>query len=134
MNLLLEYWTGSILTTRLPCRYILISLSLPLFVCLFLISLFLFICLSLIYTHSMFLLPCVWKRIWYLGCHSVLHSFIPCVCHMHYWSTSLCDNSRHMHEASVSCDSLIANLMYSLLQLHSNRKTKGIVFIKAALR
>ena len=39
---------------------------------------------------------CVGKDLVYLGCHSVLHSFIPCVCHMHYWPTSLCDNSRHM--------------------------------------
>ena len=41
-------------------------------------------------------MSCVWASIWYLGCHSVLHSFISCVCHMHYWPTSLWDNSRHM--------------------------------------
>ena len=93
------------------------------------------LCMSL---SAWFLCLCssvsMWARIWYLGCHSVLHSFIPCVCHMHYWPTSLCDNSIHMRLQWHVHDSLIANLMYSLLRLHSNRKTKNIVFIKAAYR
>ena len=33
----------------------------------------------------------------------------------------------------MACDSLIANLMYSLLQLHSNRKKKTLTTLKQHL-
>ena len=120
------------------------SLFLSPSLCLSLSDFSIFVCLSLFHIHMLHYIVhallivlavlCVGKDLVYLGCHSILHSFIPCVCHMHYWPTSLCDNSIHMRLQWHVHDSLIANLMYSLLRLHSNRKTKNIVFIKAAYR